>query len=94
MPPREPPTCAAVSAKACLQVTLLLVLVLPMFYIYVLTANYEPYHRGFFCSDDNLKHPYKEQTVPIVVCLIIWALLSILFIVLVETLRTIAERGR
>ena len=89
-----PPTCQEVLVKSSLQVVFLLILVTPMAYIYVLTANYEPYHRGFYCDDQNLKHPYKEQTVPIALCIAIWAVLSIFFIVLVETLRSLAETGR
>ena len=47
--------------------------------------------RGFFCDDENLKHPYKEQTVPIVICVAIWASVSVTFIVVVETIRNYAE---
>ena len=47
--------------------------------------------RGFFCDDENLKHPYKEQTVPIVICVAIWATVSVIFIVVVETIRNYAE---
>ena len=47
--------------------------------------------RGFFCDDENLKHPYKEQTVPNVICLAIWASVSVIFIVVVETIRNYAE---
>lgn len=47
--------------------------------------------RGFFCDDENLKHPYKEQTVPIVICVAIWASVSVIFIVVVETIRNYAE---
>ena len=89
-----PPTCQEVLAKGFLQFVFLLILVMPMFYIYVLTANYEPYHRGFFCDDQNIKHPYKGQTVPIALCIAIWAILSIFFIILVESLRALAETGR
>ena len=38
-----------------------------------------------------MKHPYKEQTVPIVLCVVIWACVSVTFIVLVETVRSYAE---
>ena len=50
--------------------------------------------RGFYCDDQALKHPYLEQSVPITLCITIWALASIICIVLVETLRAVAEKGR
>jgi len=90
----NPPTCQEVVIKASFQITCMLLLVMPMAYIYVFTANFEPFHRGFFCGDQALKHPYLEQSVPITLCITIWALASIICIVLVETLRVIAEKGR
>jgi hypothetical protein len=47
------------SLQVCLEWTGLLILVLPMFHIYVFKGHYEPYKRGFFCDDENLKHPYR-----------------------------------
>jgi len=91
---RKPPTCQDVLVKASLQLLFMLILVMPMAYIYVLTANYQPFHRGFFCDDQNLKHPYSSQTVPIGLCITIWAVISIVIIVLVESLRSLAEQGR
>lgn len=29
----------------------------------ILTARRRPFHRGFFCSDDSIKYPYKEDTI-------------------------------
>merc|ERR1719348_1818149 len=47
-----------------------------------------PYNRGFFCDDQNLKHPYVEkQSVPMEWCFLIWAFLIILFVLLIELLR-------
>ena len=36
----------------------------------------------------------RPQTVPIAICFVIWACISIFFILLVETLRALAEKGR
>ena len=88
------PTCLEVLSKACLEVIGMVALLSPLGYIYVFSSHYDPFHRGFFCDDENLKHPYKEQTVPIVDALVIWAVVSILFILVVETLRSSAEQGR
>ena len=41
----EGPTCSEVIAKASLELLGLLVLILPMAYVYVFTSDYEPYHR-------------------------------------------------
>ena len=30
----------------------------------VLHSGVEPYHRGFFCDDESLRHPYNDSTVP------------------------------
>jgi len=88
------PTCVEVLSKAALEIVGMICLLMPLGYIYVFTSHYDPYHRGFFCSDENLKHPYLEQTVPIVDALVIWAIVSIIFILLVETLRSYAESGK
>ena len=41
----EGPTCSEVIAKASLELLGLLVLILPMAYVYVFTSDYEPYQR-------------------------------------------------
>ena len=41
----NPPTCQEVLSKGILQITCMLLLIMPMAYIYVFTANFEPYHR-------------------------------------------------
>jgi len=85
------PSCGEVLSKAFLEILGLLLLITPMAYIYVFSSHYDPYQRGFFCDDQNLKHPYLPQTVPIVQCVLIWAAVSTFFIVTVETLRSWAE---
>merc|ERR1719369_2219806 len=90
------PTCEEVLARTFLEIVGLLILISPMAYIYVFSSHYDPYHRGFFCDDQNLKHPYLEQTVPIVQCVVIWATASTILIVIVETLheRAQVDRGK
>ena len=39
------PTCREVSAKASLEIIGLLVLILPMAYVYVFSSNFEPFYR-------------------------------------------------
>ena len=79
-------------ARAILEILGLILLILPMAYIYVIAQPFHPFQRGFYCDDQNLKHPYSVQTVPIATCIIIWAFCSISSIILVETLRSFAER--
>ena len=45
--------------QACIEVIAMVAMVMPMAYIYVIASRYEPYKRGFFCDDQNLKHPYR-----------------------------------
>lgn len=82
------PSFRDVMLKAILEVLGMLILVMPMAYIYVISSHFPPYQRGFFCDDQNLKHPYVGQTVPIIVAFVIWAVMSIMTIVGVETLRS------
>ena len=85
------PSCKDVVAKVCLEIFCMVLLIMPMAYIYIFSRQFDPFMRGFFCDDQNLKHPYLPQTVPIVQCVLIWAMVSVFFIVLVETLRSRAE---
>ena len=49
------------------------------------------FKRGFYCDDENLKHPYVPQsTVPTSTCLFIWVCLATLFITKVEVIRSYA----
>lgn len=29
----------------------------------ILTVKHSSFHRGFFCNDDSIKYPYKEDTI-------------------------------
>ena len=33
----------------------MVLLLLPLAYIYLFSSTYEPFHRGFFCDDQSLK---------------------------------------
>ena len=51
--------------------------------------------RGFYCDDENLKHPYvPHSTVPTSICLIIWICLATLFITIVEVTRSYAMSSK
>eukprot|EP00088_Acartia_fossae_P058973 TRINITY_DN6951_c0_g1_i2.p1 TRINITY_DN6951_c0_g1~~TRINITY_DN6951_c0_g1_i2.p1 ORF type:complete len:392 (-),score=41.20 TRINITY_DN6951_c0_g1_i2:798-1973(-) len=87
-------TCRIVLAKGLLQIVCLIALLMPMAYIYVFTSNFEPYHRGFFCDDQNLKHPYSKETVPMGICITLWAIICLFFILLIESLRAYVDKDR
>ena len=82
--------------KAVLEIVSLTFLAIPMIYVHMIAgSSFKPYRRGFFCDDQNLKHPYVEQTVPMEWCFLIWASLITLFILLIELLRNWDEpKGR
>ena len=37
----------------------------------------KPFQRGFFCDDQTIQHPYKEDTVPMVLCAAIGVTIAI-----------------
>ena len=46
--------------------------------LYLHLTNVEPVPRGFFCDDESLKYPFKEnETIPSLICLIIWMSISV-----------------
>ena len=47
----------------------------------------DPFQRGFFCDDQSLKHPYKEEKVSTFLCGVIWVLASLLIILPTEVSR-------
>ena len=46
----------------------------PLLYIYAVKGgDYEPVYRGFYCDDENIKHPYvKDETISVGVCALLW----------------------
>ena len=87
-PSKMPPSSIQIVSKTALEMFCLTILAIPMLYVHMIADHYTPFHRGFFCDDQNLKHPYiADQTVPMELCFIIWAVLIIFFVFLVEFLR-------
>ena len=55
------------------EVLALIVCTIPLIHLYlVYGGDYEPYQRGFFCDDENLKHPYLDEQISVHVCAAIW----------------------
>ena len=58
-----------------------------------MSGPFELFHRGFFCDDESLKQPYTEQqTVTSIKAALIWTGCFATIIILVELLRSLAER--
>ena len=53
-----------VAIKAGLEVSMITVLALPMIYLHIIIKDYQPTVRGFFCDDENIKHPYLDVSTP------------------------------
>ena len=86
------PESRSVVIKAGLEVSMITVLALPMIYLHIIIKDYQPTVRGFFCDDENIKHPYLGETVPMLVCFSIWFVLNTVTILCTEIF-TLATRG-
>eukprot|EP00092_Neocalanus_flemingeri_P034736 GFUD01037800.1.p1 GENE.GFUD01037800.1~~GFUD01037800.1.p1 ORF type:complete len:313 (-),score=66.54 GFUD01037800.1:207-1145(-) len=89
-----PLTSTEIGFKASLEIVSLTILAIPMLYVHLIAGSrYTPYQRGFFCDDQNLKHPYvEEQTVPMEICFLIWAFLITFFVFFIELLRAMSKK--
>ena len=82
------PSSKQIVSKTVIEISCITMLAIPMIYVHMIADTYTPFHRGFFCDDQNLKHPYvHDQTVPMEICFFIWAVLIIFFVLLVEFVR-------
>jgi len=86
------PSCRGLLARGSLEISCLIILILPMAYIYIFPIPFKAFQRGFYCNDENLKHPFSDQTIQSVECTIIWAAASALLILAIEILRRAAEQ--
>ena len=46
----------------------------------------EPFQRGFFCDDQNLMHPMKDETISVKMCGLLWVMIGALLVVPTEVL--------
>ena len=77
----------AVCAKVAIEFCAILVLLYPMAHIYVfLSGTKEPHHRGFYCDDQNIKHPVLEEEIPLSIAFVIWAVIVFTLIPAIELL--------
>ena len=51
---------------------------------YILDKSKKPYKRGFYCDDENIKHPYNPETISESACAITWVIIGLIVIPTVE----------
>jgi len=83
----ELPSIRTVMCRTLLETTFFIGLMMPMGYIYVIMkGKVSSYRRGFFCDDENLKHPMLEEKISVGQCVGIWAAIGLLIIAMTEVL--------
>jgi len=60
----------------------------------ILTVKVRPVRRGFFCDDDSIRYPYKDNTVTGTMLLIGVAILPHVFMFVIEILATCSRRSQ
>ncbi|XP_041358710.1 phospholipid phosphatase 1-like [Gigantopelta aegis] len=76
--------------KIAIDVVSVCVLAVP---ILVFITVMKPYHRGFFCDDESLMHPFKEDTIPTWLLGVIGLGLPIICVLTIEALLTKTNKG-
>ena len=77
----------AMWARVVIEVCAMIILFYPMAHIYLfLHGDKEPYHRGFFCDDESIKHPIVDEEIPETMAFGIWAVIVFLLIPAIELL--------
>ena len=77
----------SVCAKVAIECCAMLVLLYPMAHIYVfLSGTKEPFHRGFYCDDQTIKHPVYDEEIPLSIAFVIWAVIVFTLIPAIELL--------
>jgi len=81
----KPLTDKAIGVRFAVEVLALLLCTIPLIFLYLVHGgDYEPYSRGFFCDDENLRHPYVEELITTHACAAIWIAAVLFLVILVE----------
>ncbi|XP_077981720.1 phospholipid phosphatase 2-like [Glandiceps talaboti] len=67
--------------KIVIDIVLLALVFLPVLLVEIFA---EPFHRGFYCDDESIKYPFKDDTVSTVLLIFLGVSLPILTVLLVE----------
>lgn len=54
----------------------------------------EPYRRGFFCDDEAIRYPYKEDTVSDTLVTVIFIVVPIFIMIIIETVHILSSKER
>ena len=56
----------ALVSRVALETLAILVSSIPLIYLYIANSgDVEPFHRGFFCDDESIRHPYMEEQISV-----------------------------
>lgn len=81
------PSTKTMAFRTLLESSCLIGLMVPMAYIYIfMKGNVAPFTRGFFCDDQNLKHPMLPEKISVGQCVAIWAAIGFLVIICTESI--------
>ena len=62
----KPPTVKTMITRSLIELICVVLITYPLMHIYVfLRGDIEATHRGFFCDDESLRHPYVPERVRI-----------------------------
>ena len=82
----KPLTDKGLVLRVILETCAILVTSIPLIYLYIANSgDVEPFRRGFFCDDENIKHPFMEEQISVGTCAFIWIVAVLISVVLLET---------
>lgn len=82
----KPMTDKALLSRVVLETCAILITSIPLIYLYIANSgDVEPFKRGFFCDDENLKHPYREEQISVGTCAFIWIVAVLMGVITVES---------
>ena len=86
----KPLTDKALILRVILETAAILVSSVPLIYLYIANSgDVEPFHRGFFCDDENIKHPYREEQISVGICAFIWIVAVLIGVITVESVANV-----
>ena len=92
---KKPISDKALCARGLIEISAIIITCIPLIYWYVIHyGTYEPHNRGFFCDDENLKHPYLPEQISVELCVAIWIILVLFFVFLIEIVYCCADQER
>ncbi|CAG9806291.1 unnamed protein product [Chironomus riparius] len=63
-----------------------LLLAVPAFTALMLNLYVDPFQRGLFCDDENIRYPYRDDTISTLTIALVGGIFGVLLIIIVETI--------